>query len=344
MNMEIKEINVDGYEKVMMATDEKSGLKAIISVHNTNLGPAVGGTRLYPYANEEEALTDVLRLSKGMTYKSSLAGVNFGGGKSVIIAKPEDKTPELLEAFGKFVDSYGGKYNCAEDVNTSPDDMEIVHKVTNHVMGLSNLGGDPSPLTARGVYVSIKATIEKKLGKKMSDAHIAVQGVGHVGVYLVDMLHAEGAKITVADVNEQSLKHVSEKYGAEIVAPSEIHKVECDVFAPCAMGAILNEKSIPELNCKAVVGAANNQLAVMEEDAKRLNARGILYAPDYLVNAGGIINVFIEQQETGYDKDQAWKATGDIANTLMEIYEMAEKENILPHQAADKIAEQRFNG
>tara|TARA_R110000868_G_scaffold190862_1_gene434862 strand:+ start:161396 stop:162427 length:1032 start_codon:yes stop_codon:yes gene_type:complete len=339
--MEYKEIKVDGYQKVMMATDTASGLKAIISVHNTNLGPAVGGTRLYPYSSEEEALEDVLRLSRGMTYKSSLAGINFGGGKSVIIANPGQKSPELLKAFGQFVDTYAGTYNCAEDVNTSVQDMEIIHEVTNHVMGLGNMGGDPSPLTALGVFVSIKATIEKKLGKKLNESHVAVQGIGHVGHYLVQMLHKEGVKISIADLNQEQLEKVAAETGATIVNADTIHATECDVFAPCAMGAILNVRTIPQLNCKAVVGAANNQMAT-EADAQALADRGILYAPDYLVNAGGIINVFIEQSAEGYNATKADIATRNIANTLLEIYDMAEKENILPSQAADKIAEARF--
>lgn len=339
--MDIKEIKVNGYEKIMIANDPHTGLKAIISVHNTNLGPAVGGTRLYPYANEEEALEDALRLSKGMTYKSSLAGINFGGGKSVIIAKPEQKTPALLKAFGEFVSHFNGTYNCAEDVNTSVADMEIIHKTTNHVMGLKNKGGDPSPITALGVFVSIKAIAEKKLGKKLSQTHVAVQGIGHVGMYLVQMLHKEGAQISIADLNQQQLNDLSAKTGAKIVNANTVHTTKCDIFAPCAMGAILNEKTIPELNCNAIVGAANNQLATAE-DAIRIAERGIFYAPDYLVNAGGIINVFVEQSKEGYNFNKAESATKNIANTLIDIFNMAETENILPSQAADKIAEKRY--
>lgn len=340
--MEFREVYVKDYEKVIVATDEETGLKAIISVHNTNLGPAVGGTRLYPYTTEEEALQDVLRLSKGMTYKSSLAGIDFGGGKSVIIADPKDKTPELLKAFGRFVNSYSGQYSCAEDVNTSPDDMEIIHEMTEHVMGLNNKGGDPSPLTALGVFAAIKATAEQKLGKPLNQAHVAIQGLGHVGKHLFEMLYKEGATLTVTDKNEAHLDEVSTKTNVSIVAPETIHQHECDIFSPCAMGGVLNEKSIAELNCKAIVGAANNQLLHETEDAKRLHARGILYAPDYLVNAGGIINVFIEQKPEGYNKQKAQEATQNIANTLMDIFNLAEKENILPSEAANRIAEKRF--
>lgn len=340
--MEFREIKVADYEKVVIATDESSGLKAIISVHNTNLGPAVGGTRLYPYANENEALKDVLRLSKGMTYKSSLAGINFGGGKSVIIADPKNKTPELLKAFGAFVETYKGQYNCAEDVNTSPEDMEIIHEVTEHVMGLNNKGGDPSPVTALGVFAAIKATSEQKLNKPLNQAHIAIQGLGHVGKHLFHMLHKEGATLSIADMNQEVLNELSKLERVTVVEPSDIHTVPCDIFAPCAMGAILNEQTIPALQCSAVVGAANNQLADEMTDAKRLNERGILYAPDYLVNAGGIINVFIEQSAEGYNREKAEKATHHIAQTLMEIFDLAEKDGILPSEAANKVAEKRF--
>lgn len=340
--MDFREINVTDYEKVVIATDETSGLKAIISVHNTNLGPAVGGTRLYPYTSEEEALKDVLRLSKGMTYKSSLAGINFGGGKSVIIAHPKDKTPELLKAFGQFVETYKGQYNCAEDVNTSPEDMEIIHEVTEHVMGLNNKGGDPSPVTALGVFSAIKATAEQKLNKQLSQTHVAIQGLGHVGKHLFHMLHKEGATLSIADMNEDVLDELSKLERVTVVNPSDIHTVKCDIFAPCAMGAILNENSIPQLNCKAVVGAANNQLEDEMTDARRLNEKGILYAPDYLVNAGGIINVYIEQNPEGYDREKAKQATQHIAQTLMEIFDLAEKDGILPSEAANKVAEKRF--
>lgn len=340
--MEFRQVNVQGYEKVVIATDEASGLKAIISVHNTNLGPAVGGTRLYPYINEKEALDDVLRLSKGMTYKSSLAGVDFGGGKSVILARPEQKNTKLLQAFGRFVNSYQGTYNCAEDVNTSVEDMEIIHEVSDHVMGLKNKGGDPSPLTALGVFASIKIIAEKKLGKPLNETHVAIQGLGHVGKYLFEMLYKEGVTLTVADKNQAILEEIAQKTNVTIADPENIHKQECDIFAPCAMGGILNEQSIPELNCKAIVGAANNQLENEIEDAQHLHNRGILYAPDYLVNAGGIINVYIEQRPEGYNKKEAETATWNIANTLIEIFDLAEKENILPSVAAKNVAEKRF--
>ena len=340
--MKLREIQVDGYQKVVVANDEASGLKAIISVHNTNLGPAVGGTRLYPYNNEDEALEDVLRLSRGMTYKSSLAGIDFGGGKSVIIAKPEDKTPELLKAFGQFVDSFGGSYNCAEDVNTSPEDMEIIHEATPYVMGLNNKGGDPSPITALGVFVAIEATLEQKLNIPLSQAHVAIQGLGHVGQHLLNMLLEKGCKVTVADKNQKTLETLKDNPKVAIVDPENIHLTPCDLFAPCAMGGILNKDTIGQLNCKAVVGAANNQLLDEKEDAKRLHARGILYAPDYLVNAGGIINVFVEQSKEGYNKQKAKQATQKIAKTLLEIFTLAEKENILPSEAANKVAEKRF--
>lgn len=332
---------VNGYETVVQADDDATGLHAIIAVHDTTLGPAVGGTRIYPYASKEEALNDVLRLSRGMTYKSALAGINFGGGKSVIIADPSMKTPELLKAFGSFVNSLGGKYICAEDMNSTTADMEIIHEVTDHVAGLDSTGGDPSPLTALGVFAALKATAEKKLNIPLNELTVAIQGVGSVGAGLTEHLTNEGAKVYIADVNKEALEAISAKTGAEIISTDEIMTVECDIFSPCAMGGILNDRTIPSLKCKAIVGAANNQLE-SGGDADRLVAKGILYAPDYLVNAGGIINVHYERQPEGYDAQAAKKATWAIGDTLMEIYEISEREGITPAAAADKLAEARL--
>jgi leucine dehydrogenase len=339
--MGVDNMMINGYETVVQTEDATTGLQAIIAVHDTTLGPAVGGTRIYPYASKEDALNDVLRLSRGMTYKSALAGINFGGGKSVIIADPSKKTPELLKAFGSFVNTLNGKYICAEDMNSTTADMAVIHEVTEHVAGLDTTGGDPSPITALGVFVSIKTTAEKKLGIPLNELTIAIQGVGHVGAYLVKHLTSEGAKVFVADVNQASLDAVSGEAGVEVVSTDDIMTVECDIFAPCAMGGILNEKTIPNLNCKAVVGAANNQLGT-DEDATRLMERGILYAPDYLVNAGGIINVHFERMPGGYNAEEAKKATWAIGDTLMEIYAMSEKDGISPAVAADKLAEERI--
>jgi leucine dehydrogenase len=339
--MGVKDMMVNGYETVVQTEDAATGLQAIIAVHDTTLGPAVGGTRIYPYANKEDALNDVLRLSRGMTYKSALAGINFGGGKSVIIADPSMKTPELLKAFGNFVNSLNGQYICAEDMNSTTADMEVIHEVTEHVAGLDSTGGDPSPITALGVFAAVKATAEKKLNIPLNELTVAVQGVGHVGADLVEQLTNEGAKVYITDVNTESLKEVAAKTGAEILSTDEIMTIKCDVFSPCAMGNILNEQTIPYLNCKAIVGAANNQLGTME-DATSLMNKGILYAPDYLVNAGGIINVHFERLPEGYNAKEAKKATWAIGDTLLEIYAMAEKDGTSPAVAADKLAEERL--
>ena len=338
--MELHEIKVDGFEKIVRAKDPASGLHAIISVHNTNLGPAVGGTRLYPYASEENALTDVLRLSRGMTYKSALAGINFGGGKSVIIGRPEDKSPELFKAFGEFVNTFGGRYICAEDVNTSPADMSIVHTVTPHVLGLEGGGGDPSPHTALGVVESIRVTAAR-LGIPMNELSVTIQGIGHVGQVMTEMLRAEGTTVYVADLREDAVKELAARTGAIALNPDSVMTQACDILAPCAMGSTLNDQTIPALRCKAVVGCANNQLAELRH-SKMLQDRGILYAPDYLVNAGGIINVFIEQMPSGYDATVAKEKVLGIGKTLNEIYALAEKTGLTPAEAADQIAEERF--
>lgn len=341
MTLTITEIKIPGYEKVVKAYDMASGLRAIIAVHNTNLGPAVGGTRLFPYASEEEALTDVLRLSRGMTYKSSLAGLPFGGGKAVIIANPEDKTPQLLLAFAKFVDSLKGKYICAEDMNTTSADMEVIRTATPFVAGLERDGGDPSPFTALGVFSCIEATA-KKLGIPMPGLHVAVQGIGAVGRRLIEHLCEAGCSVSVADRNGHKVNEVIEALGVKGVHPDNILFTECDILAPCAMGAILNDNTINQLKCKAVVGAANNQLAEPRH-ARRLQDLDILYAPDYLVNAGGITNVAIERQVGGYNMKDAVKAARHIGQRLLDLYAYAEDHNITTAEAADRIAEQRFN-
>lgn len=338
--MEITELKVDDYHKVIKGYDHTSGMRAIIAVHNTNRGPAVGGTRLFPYGSDDEALHDVLRLSRGMTYKSALADIAFGGGKSVIIADPAQKTEELFKSFGRFVDSLEGVYICAEDVNTSPADMAVVRQETKNVLGLDGASGDPSPLTALGVLTSIRTTVEQ-LGLKMDGLSVTIQGIGHVGKILTELLRAEGVTVYIADLREQAVDDLAKKTGAIAIPAEKAVQNPCDVFAPCAMGAVLNEETIPTLNCKAVVGAANNQLAA-PEDARRLADRGILYAPDYLVNAGGIINVSFEHQQDEYDAEGARQKVLGIGQTLKEIYDLAKKEDILPVEAADRIAEGRF--
>lgn len=340
--MQVTEIKVDGYERVLHAKDETTGLNAIISVHNTNLGPAVGGTRLYNYTSEQDALNDVLRLSRGMTYKSSLAGIDFGGGKSVIIARPEDKTPELLRAFGRFVDSFGGRYICAEDVNTSPEDMTIIHSVTPNVLGLEGAGGDPSPRTAAGVVESIRVTA-KRLGIPMDKLSVAIQGIGHVGEEMTRLLRKDGSTVYIADLRPAVVEKLAAETGAIVVAADQIISQPCDIFSPCAMGGVINDNTIGKLQCKAIVGCANNQLAEPRH-GDELKAKGILYAPDYLVNAGGIINVFFEQMPEGYNADRANAKIKAIGETLAEIYALAEQQNVSPAKAADTLAERRFRG
>ena len=338
--MQITDLHIKGYHRVVKAEDVGTGLKAIIAIHNINLGPAVGGTRLFPYSSEEEALQDVLRLSRGMTYKSALADTGFGGGKSVIIAKPEDKTPELFRMFGKFVDSLGGEYICAEDVNPSPEDMAIVHSVTPNVLGLDGAGGDPSPLTALGVVESIWVTADE-LGIKPADLSVTIQGIGHVGQDMTRMLREKGATVYIADLRAEAVAKLAAETGAIAIPADQALTNECDIFAPCAMGAILNDDTIPNLKCKAIAGCANNQLAEPRH-GEMLRDLGILYAPDYLVNAGGIINVSVEHRAEGYDAALARAKVVAIGETLREVYAKAKEQGITPEQAADPIAEERF--
>ena len=294
----------DNHEQVAFGQDRDSGLKAIIAVHNTRLGPAVGGCRMFAYASEYDALNDVLRLSRGMTYKSALAGLPFGGGKSVIIGDPRsDKTPELLHAMGRFVDSLGGRYVAAEDSGTGVADIRTMSEVTPHVSGLqegAEHGGDPSPSTAYGVYLGIRTAVNHRLGAdSMKGLRVAIQGLGNVGFHLAGFLKQDGAEVVGADVNADNLRRAVGVHGIEVVDPDLILSQEADVLAPCAMGAVLTERSIDSLRVGIVAGAANNQLE-KEEQAIHLWDRGILYCPDFLINAGGIIDVY--HQRIGSDK------------------------------------------
>ncbi|HUP18433.1 MAG TPA: Glu/Leu/Phe/Val dehydrogenase dimerization domain-containing protein [Gemmatimonadota bacterium] len=335
-------ITEDHHELVVFCHDEKAGLKSIIAIHDTTLGPALGGTRMWPYRSTSEALRDVLRLAKGMTYKAAVAGLELGGGKAVVIGDAKrDKTPDLLRAHGRFVDTLGGRYITAEDVGISVEDMEIVSQETAHVTGIRSKpggSGDPSPVTAYGVYNGIKASCKRKLGSdEMKDVRVAVQGAGHVGYYLCEDLAAEGAKITICDIDEERVRRVVDEFGAEAVAPDSIYDVECDVFAPCALGAIINDRTLRRLKCEVVAGGANNQLAE-DRHGDALDARGILYAPDYVINAGGLINVYGEI--VGYGLDTAKERARGIYDTLLSIYEIAEREGIPTYRAADRLAEQ----
>ncbi|WP_287368654.1 Glu/Leu/Phe/Val dehydrogenase dimerization domain-containing protein [Thauera sp.] len=336
------------HEQVVFVSDDKSGLKAIIAVHNSNLGPALGGCRMWPYASEEEAIRDVLRLSRGMTYKSAMANLKLGGGKSVIIGNPRtQKTPELLAAFARALEQLNGRYIAAEDSGTSVADMKYMTQFTRHVAGIhdkpSDQGtrsGDPSPATAYGTFIGIKAAVKERLGRdSLEGLRVAVQGVGNVGFDLARQLKAAGAQLWVTDIHREPLLQAGKELGATVVAPEEIFGLDVDVFAPCALGAVLSDATIPQLKASIVAGAANNQLAEPRHGVE-LMKRGILYAPDYVINAGGIIDVYHER--IGFDRAALIKHIEGIEDNLMEIFERARKEERPTGEVADAIAEERF--
>lgn len=343
--LEIEEIFVSGYEKVIKISQKEAGLQAIICIHNTTLGPALGGTRIYPYATFEDALTDVLRLAKGMTYKSALAEAGWGGGKSVIIADSlRQKTDELFYAFGLAVDRLQGEYICAEDVGCTPQDMLRITKATPYAVGLPHekSSGNPSPFTAYGTYRGIQSVLKKIYGSdSVENRTIAIQGLGSVGFDLGLILFWAGARLIVSDVHSPRCEAFAKQTGAMIVSAEEILKVECDVFCPCAMGGILNPTTIPDLRCKAVAGCANNQL-LNDSDADELSARHILYAPDFVINAGGLINVTEELEVHGYHSTKARDKVHRIYDQLMVIYDIAEQNHFSTHRAALSLAEYRL--
>jgi leucine dehydrogenase len=335
------------HEQVVFCYDYETGLKAIIAIHNTNLGPSLGGTRMWMYQNENDALTDVLRLSRGMTYKAAISGLNLGGGKAVIIGdSKKDKSEALFKRFGRFVNTLSGKYITAEDVGTSTKDMEYIAQETKYVTGLPESmggGGDPSPVTAYGVYMGMKASAKEVWGAdSLSGKKVVVQGVGHVGENLVKHLTSEGAKVYITDINKDALKQVSEKFKAEVIAPEMVYSMDMDIYAPCALGATLNTEHINQLKCAIVSGAANNQLADENVHGKMLMDKGILYAPDFLINAGGLINVYSELK--GYNREDALKQTEHIYNVTLEIFKKSKEEKIPTQQAAKQMAEKRIYG
>ncbi|GAB4392176.1 MAG: Glu/Leu/Phe/Val dehydrogenase dimerization domain-containing protein [Kiloniellaceae bacterium] len=337
-------VEFDGHEQVVFCHDPASGLKAIIAIHNTNRGPALGGCRMWPYASDEDALTDALRLARGMTYKSALAGLDYGGGKSVIIGDPKrDKSEALFRAMGRYVETLSGRYTVAEDVGISVPDVEVMAKETRHVAGVSAGGvGDPSPATAYGVYMGIKAAAKHRLGaEKLSGLRVAVQGVGHVGYYLCRHLAAEGAELLVADIAQDSLDRVVKEFGAHVVAPEAIATAAVDIYAPCALGATVNDETLPALQAKIVAGSANNQLAEARH-GEALRQRGILYAPDYVINAGGVI--IISHEGPNYDESRAFAHVAQIHDTLLEIFRRADAMKVATSLAADRLAEERFRG
>lgn len=332
------------HEEVVFCFDRKTGLKAIIAIHDTTLGPALGGTRMWLYKNEAEALNDVLRLSRGMTFKAAITGLGLGGGKAVIIGdSKKDKTPEMFRKYGEFIDSLKGRYITAEDVGTSINDMVYVHERTKFVTGLpESMGGsgDPSPVTAYGVYMGMKAAAKEKWGSdSLKGKKIVVQGVGHVGENLVKHVSEEGAKVFISDINKEHLRDVAEKYGAEIVATDSVYDLDVDIYAPCALGATLNSDTIPRLKCSIVAGAANNQLADENVHGKLITEKGILYAPDFLINAGGLINVYSEIN--GYNREKSLEQAKNIYTTTLEIFKKAREEEITTALAARRIAEER---
>ncbi len=334
----------DDHEQVSFCNDPKSGLRAIIAVHNTNLGPALGGCRMWNYDSDAEALTDALRLSRGMTYKAALAGLPLGGGKSVIIGDPKTlKSDALFHAMGEFVNSFGGNYTVAEDVGITVGDVKTMAKITPHVAGTSNGGvGDPAPATAYGVFVGIKAAVRHKLGRdSLSGIRVAVQGLGAVGYYLCERLFAEGAELLVTDLNPKAVTRVVEEFAAEPVGLDEIFDQDVDVFAPCALGAVINDETLPRLRARVIAGSANNQLAEARHGIA-LAQQGKLYAPDFVINAGGLILVNEEHAGGKFDMAMTYSHIARIGDTLSEIFKLADSQGTPTSQAAERLARARF--
>ncbi|HTP80263.1 MAG TPA: Glu/Leu/Phe/Val dehydrogenase [Bacteroidota bacterium] len=340
------EIDHREHEQVVFCSDGKVGLRTIVAIHNTTLGPALGGARMWMYAGDQDALRDALRLSRGMTYKASIAGLNLGGGKAVILGNPDtDKSEALFRTYGRFIDTLGGRYITAEDVGTDVRDMEWVRMETKHVTGISrSLGGsgDPSPVTALGVYVGIKATAREVFGSdSLAGKKIAVQGAGKVASSLCEHLAKEGSKLYISDINEERAKTLARRFKATLVKPEKIYDVSADIFAPCALGGILNDNTIPRLSCAIIAGAANNQLLDENKHNRMLAEKEILYAPDYAINAGGLINVANELE--GYSEKRALKQAEGIYEILRQIYKIAKADNVPTSVAADKLAENRIH-
>ena len=335
----------DNHEQVVFCNDKDTGLKAIIGIHNTVLGPSLGGTRMWNYANEWEALNDVLRLSRGMTYKSALAGLNLGGGKAVIIGDARtQKSPELIKKFGEFVHSLSGRYITAEDVGTTTADMDMIRDITPHVTGISESrggSGNPSPVTAYGVYMGMKAAAKYKFGTDaLAGKKVLVQGIGHVGETLVEYLAKEGADVYVTDINQDRVMEISRMYGVRAFSGEDIYSAEVDIYAPCALGATINDDTVGRIRAQVIAGAANNQLALEDIHGQILRERGIAYAPDFCINAGGIINVYAELVH--YDRAEIMRKTENIYNTTLEIFAYADAQNLTPQKAAMIIAENRI--
>jgi leucine dehydrogenase len=326
----------------LFCNDNSTGLKAIIAVHNTTLGPALGGTRMWNYNNELEALNDVLRLSRGMTYKNAISGLNLGGGKAVIIGDArKNKSEALFRRFGKFVESLAGKYITAEDVGVSPQDMVWVNMETNNVVGLPGKSGDPSPVTAYGVYMGMKAAAKNQYGSdSLTGKKVSVQGVGHVGEYLVSYLAKENAEISITDIHDDTLKRVSDKYGAKVVGLDEIYDIDADIYAPCALGATINDDTLSRLKCSIIAGAANNQLANESIHGEAVKSQGIIYVPDFMLNAGGVINCYAEVK--GLTSEWAMGKAQEIFDTTLNILNRSITNNVPTYKIANQMAEERI--
>lgn len=340
------QLSFDNHEQIVFCNDEDTGLKAIIGIHNTTLGAALGGTRMWQYNSEWEALNDVLRLSRGMTFKAAITGLNLGGGKAVIIGDAKtQKNDVMMRRFGEFVHSLSGRYITAEDVGMETHDMDVIRSVTPHVVGVSeSIGGsgNPSPVTGYGVYMGMKAAAKHQFGTdNLKGKKILVQGIGHVGETVVKHITEEGAEVILNDINEARLEELSKKYNAKIILGNDIYGLDIDIYSPCALGATVNDETIPQLKAKVIAGAANNQLANEVKHGQMLRQKGISYAPDFLINAGGIINVYAEV--IGYDKSESLKRTENIYNTTLEIFNLSEKEGITTHRAAFNIAQSRID-
>jgi len=344
--MIFEKIQSEDFEQVVYCSDSRVGLKAIVSMHSTVLGPAVGGCRMWDYASGDEALTDVLRLSKGMTYKAAISGLNWGGGKAVIMGDPKvAKTPALLERFGEFVERLGGHYVTAKDVGIGADDLRTIKSKTKHVLGIEGevgSSGDPSPATAWGVYHGMRAAAEKAFGgKSLKGLTVALQGLGSVSYYLLEHLTADGAKVIGCDIDQAVIDRAVQKYGIEIVRPEAIYDVPCDIFSPSALGAAINSETLPRIKAKVIAGAANNQLATPGAGIE-LVRRGMLYAPDYAINAGGLINIYHEAAVAGgYSRTRAFDHVAKIGQTITEILDRSEAEKLPAYAVADQIAEER---
>lgn len=331
-----------GHEQLVMCHDKASGYRGVIAIHDTTLGPALGGCRFWNYATDEAAVVDALRLSRGMTYKNAVAGLNLGGGKSVIIGDNKAVNREMIfRAHGRFVDSLGGRYVTAEDVGTTVEDMDFVHMETKYVTGIGSKSGDPSSVTAHGVFRAIEASAFERWGSDSLEGRtVAIQGLGHVGYHLAKELHGAGAKLIITDIDAARIQRVVDATGATVVGLNEIYGVTADIFTPCALGGVINDDTIPQLKVEIVAGAANNQL-LEDRHGDDLEARGILYAPDYVANAGGVINVYSEL--TGWSRERSLRKADEIYDTVLSVFRLAKDTNIPTYKAADRVAEQRIS-